>query len=103
MTDAAAQVEQLRKYARLLESMLPAVPSFTAELEGATSVQVERGCVFAVVLRDPSTTAKISPWVDRLIELSSSPDAIARVGVIDRAGHHRPLYRGLLAYAWLQA
>jgi hypothetical protein len=103
MTDAATQVQQFREYARLIESMLPAAPgAFAPELEAATSVQVERGGVFAVALRDPSApTTSLSPWVERLIELSS-PDAIARVAVIDRGGHQRPLYRGLLVYAWLQ-
>jgi hypothetical protein len=101
MTERAAQVEQFRKYSRLIESMLPAAPTFAAELEGATSVQVERGGALAVALRDPSGAAKLSPWVERLIELSSL-DAIARVAVIDRSGHHRPLYRGLLIYAALQ-
>src|SRR5262249_16102318 len=40
--------------------------------------------------------------VDRLIELSTSP-RLAEMAVVDRTGHHRPVYRGLLVCSWLQA
>jgi hypothetical protein len=68
-------------------------------------VQVERGIVFPQVMRDNSTTAPPAPApapVERLIELSNS-DRLGSIAVIDRAGHHRAIYRPLLVYAWLQA
>jgi hypothetical protein len=40
--------------------------------------------------------------VGRLIELSTS-DRLSEINVLDSTGHHRPVYRGLLVYSWLQA
>jgi len=99
MTDTAAAVAELKRYASLIEGMVPADPAFAPTTESATSIQVERGIVLPRVMshaRDPSDV------VERLIEVTSTA-AIDRLAVVDRAGHHRPVYRPLLAYCWLQA
>jgi len=67
--------------------------------EDTTSVQVERGIVYRDAMLDPVTH---TTRTDRLIEIASS-DRLARTVVVDSSGHHRPVYRALLVYAWLQA
>lgn len=98
MSDTAASIADFRRYAALLESMIPAEPAFASTAEGATSIQVERGVVFPRVMKG----AGDGGLVERLIEVTST-GAIERLVVVDRAGHHRPVYRPLLVYCWLQA
>ena len=55
--------------------------------------------VYPQVLDDPKS---VDPAiVERLIELANS-DRLASLAVVDRGGHRRPIYTGLLVYAWLQ-
>jgi hypothetical protein len=88
------------RYASMIRSSLGSAQQFVADGESPTAVQVERGIVFARALLDPH--ADVTSHVNRLVELSTSP-RLATVAVIDRSGHHRPVYRGLLVYSWLQA
>ena len=99
MTDAGDVQGTLQRYAELLRGALPAQPGFQATSESATAVQVERGVVFASVVKDAQAAA-LEP-ARRLIEIASS-DRLASMAVIDRESHHRPVYRPLLVYAWLQ-
>jgi hypothetical protein len=106
MSDSTAIQKELRRYASLIEPMLassmldlPAV--FAPEAEDARSVQVERGIVFPSLLNGHWVSEKAEP-ANRLVELSHLSD-IGDITVVDRRGHHRPVYRGLLVYAWLQA
>jgi hypothetical protein len=92
-------VAEFRRYADLIASMI-ARAQFAPEAESATAVQVERGVIFPRAVLDPSLP-DASP-VERLIELSTSP-RLASIAVVDRSGHHRPVYRALLVYAWLKA
>jgi hypothetical protein len=96
MSDVARTLSEFQRYATLIEPLL-APSSFVATSESATAVQVERGSIFPVVL------AKSPPdlRVERLIELTRA-GGLHRVAVIDAAGHHRPLYRPILAYAFIQ-
>jgi hypothetical protein len=73
---------------------------FAAEAENAMAVQVERGLVFPQTLLEPRAV----DWnaVERLIELSTD-ERLGSIAVVDRSGHHRPVYRALLTYSWLQA
>jgi hypothetical protein len=103
MTDTAATqlVTDFRRYAGLIRSSLANAGAFAPEAESATAVQVERGVVFAQAMIDPRTP-DLGSRVNRLIELSTS-DRLTSMAVVDRSGHHRPVYRGLLVYSWLQA
>src|SRR2546423_5154576 len=87
------------RYAKLIEDLIatPAAPRL--DLEGATSVQVERGIVLTHAVMD-----RVDDFatVDRLIEIARS-ERLATIAVIDAAGHLRPVYRPLLVYAWLSA
>ncbi|MGH7214131.1 MAG: hypothetical protein ACREIT_05150 [Tepidisphaeraceae bacterium] len=100
MDNASAVQDVYRRYTGEVASLVAGGRAFAVEAEDLTCVQVERGSVFARGLVsqqvfEPST-------VERLIELAGSPE-LSRVVVVDRGGHHRPAYRGLLVYAWLQA
>jgi hypothetical protein len=104
MPSTAAQlVSDFTRYANLIEQSLArnnASASLTPESESATAIQVERG----IVLRDAVTNAApATSLTERLILVSTSVDGLAPLAVVDRSGHHRPVYRPLLAYAWLQA
>jgi hypothetical protein len=99
MGDHASFVARMRRYADLVRDLLPRHVAFAPSAESATDVQVERAAVLAgaVIDADPSPA---TAFVDRLIELSTS-DRLPRLTIVDRSGHHRPAYRGLLVYAWL--
>lgn len=99
MSDTATTLADFRRYAALLDSMIPARAAFTATAESATSIQVERGIVLPRVMKGADENAL--GVVERLIELTSS-SAIDRLAVVDASGHHRPVYRPLLVYCWLQ-
>jgi hypothetical protein len=70
--------------------------------ESASAIQLERGTVYASAMIDPSL-ADDPAHVVRLVELARAPDLLPRIAVVDRTGHHRPVYRALLIYSWLQA
>ena len=97
MSDVPSTLTEFQRYASLIEPLI-AAPSFTPGTETATAVQVERGSLFPLVLsRSPPDDR-----VERLIELTRA-GGLHRVAVIDAAGHHRPLYRPMLVYAFIQA
>ena len=89
-----------RRSAQLIASSISSVPQFAPSAETATSVQVERGIVFAHSMNDPKHWQSNS--IERLIDLSTVPN-LARINVVDRHGHTRPVYRPLLTYCWLQS
>src|SRR6476659_7053488 len=98
-------VATFRRYATLIEQALTSTasattpPAFTPTAESATALQIERG----VVRRDALLAAPSSPSLtERLIHVSTV-DRLRPLAIVDRAGHHRPVYRPLLAYAWLAA
>jgi hypothetical protein len=96
MTEA---LSQFRRYADLIAPMI-ARAGFALEAESATAVQVERGVIYPRALLDPLLPDP-SP-IERLIELATSP-RLPSIAVVDRSGHHRPVYRALLVYSWLKA
>src|SRR4051812_10627259 len=100
-TDTHHLLADFRRYAALIEQALTAAMSpATFDAESATAVQVERG----VMLRDAVLgMPPDSSQTEALILLSTSIDQLRPLAVIDRSGHHRPVYRPLLAYAWLQS
>jgi hypothetical protein len=98
MADTVTTLADFRRYAGILDAMIPADAPFAPTLESATSIQIERGVVLARLMKGQHDGG----LVERLIELTST-GAIDRVAVIDGAGHHRTVYRPLLVYCWLQA
>lgn len=96
--DPVPTVAEFRRYAALLDSMIPPEPAFTPTAESATAIQVERGIVLPRVIKGGDDGGV----VERLIEVTSM-SAIDRFAVVDGGGHHRPMYRPLLVYCWLQA
>ena len=91
---------EFRRYESVITAAIaPAPTAFAPEAENAVAVQVERGSVFAHALLMP---AYASSAVERLIELSTSP-RLAAISIVDRSGHHRPVYRALMVYSWLRA
>src|SRR5438105_7428163 len=98
--DPANFLPDFGRYAQIIMHRLASLEPFKPQAESATAVQIERGIVYAQALRDASAL-DIAP-ADRLIELSNSP-RLAQIAVVDRSGNHRPAYRALLVYSWLQA
>ena len=93
--------EAFRRYADLIAVSIPAVIAFAPEVESDTAVQVERGTIFPMSLPGRVDEAALRR-VERLIRLT--PDGVpSTLAVVDRSGHHRPAYRPLLIYAWMQA
>src|SRR5262245_22694792 len=99
MPDSVSPVASFSRYASLIDAA--SSPSqFVPESESATALQVERGTVFCLMQKDAARLP--DERIDRILELSSS-DRIGRIAIVDRTGHHRPIYRALLVYAMLQA
>jgi hypothetical protein len=91
----ANALEEFRRYGNLIGSMLAPVPPFAPTAENSASVQVERGIIFAHSMNNPA-----NPHPE-IVEPLINADC-TRMGVVDRHGHVRPVYRPLLTYAWLQ-
>ena len=75
--------------------------AFTPEVENDSAVQVERGTVFPAALCG-RVDANFGQQVDHLIGLANSGQ-LEEITTVDRAGHSRPAYPGLLVYSWSQA
>src|SRR5688572_25890811 len=97
MSDIPSTLSEFHRYATLIQPLITPA-SFVATSESATAVQVERGSIFPLVLTQSPPDAR----VERLIELTRA-GGLHRVAVIDAAGHHRPLYRPILIYAFIQS
>ncbi|HEY7090605.1 MAG TPA: hypothetical protein VH518_21075 [Tepidisphaeraceae bacterium] len=100
MADASQLITDFRRYADLIRAALGDASVCPTDAESATALQVERGIVYPMALLDPRRTE--FDTAGRLIELSVS-DRLPTMAIVDRSGHHRPVYRGLLVYSWLQA
>src|SRR5687768_14644012 len=100
MPNLADTMTQFRRYASLLEDGLGRGAPFSPHAETATAVQAERGIVFAHSLLLPPRDGQAE--VERLLQISTI-EKVGELVVVDRAGHHRPVYRPLLIYSWLQA
>src|SRR5438876_3947295 len=98
--DPSNFLPEFRRYADMIAARIASMDGFKAEAESATAVQVERGIVYPRAILSASAL-DITP-ADRLLELSNS-SPLAQVAAVDRSGHHRPAYRALLVYCWLQA
>jgi hypothetical protein len=97
---ATSLMNQFNRYAGIITARIANLPAFSAQAESATAVQVERGVLYPLAMLDP-TLIDVSPAA-RLVELSNSP-RLVNIAIVDRSSHHRPAYRALLVYSWLQA
>jgi hypothetical protein len=95
-------LDTFRRYAAIITQTLTAPTDFTPEAETDTAIQVERGDLYAAAVLDPASPPPAN-HIEKLIELARVPDLLHRVAVIDRTGHHRPVYRPVLIYSALQA
>ena len=98
MADAGGIVADFQRYASLIEPMTAAPSPFAPSSEAATAVQAERGSLLSLVVNKTPPDNR----VERLIELTRA-GGLHRVAVIDSAAHHRPLYRPMLVYAFVQS
>lgn len=92
-------IDDSRRYADLALHSIGNLGQFVAETENATAVQVERGTIYPLLLKPPGAA---DDRVHRLIELTRS-ERLSSMAVVDRTGHHRPIYRSMLVYSWLKA
>ena len=95
----------LRRYAGVVAQATGGAAGgpFSPAAESESAVQVERGAVYAAALAGPPDERAAAGHVERLVRLAAAGAVPAEVAVVDAAGHHRPVYRPLLVYAWLQA
>lgn len=93
-----------RGYASLIEGALSKSSGelFNSVSEGETALQVERGAIYTAALLGPPEPSATSSHVERLIRAAAG-GVPPEVPVIDAGGHHRPVYRPLMVYGWLQA
>ena len=86
---------------QLIRSMLSPAPAFAPEAEGPLRIQVERSTFYPIALIDPKGAIddpRLEPVMAAAIESS-----LSSLVVVNRLGHRRPAYRGLLVYSWAQA
>jgi hypothetical protein len=92
-----------RHYADAIAGLIAKSPAddFAPAAEGDMAVQVERGAVYAAALHGPPD-ARSTARVERLIR-GAAGAVPPQVAVVDAGAHHRPVYRPLMVYGWLQA
>jgi hypothetical protein len=91
---------ELRKYVAMIAPLVARSSDFLIKSEGPAAIQVERGTVLPLMLNEVNVEGLSR--VERLIEVTRG-GRLETIAIIDRLGHHRPIYRPLLIYAWLSA
>jgi hypothetical protein len=76
--------------------------AFDPQAESETAVQVERGAVYALALRNKVDANAVAARAEPLVRLAAD-GSLSTAAVVDARGHHRPVYRPLMIYGWLQA
>jgi len=97
---AESPLAEFRKYAAMIAPLVGRGFEFSNTSESATAIQIERGTVLPLMLTDVNVEGLAR--VERLIEVTRG-GRIDTMAIVDRLGHHRPIYRPLLVYAWLSA
>jgi hypothetical protein len=87
---------ELERYKRLIRALMGTRFDFTPETETESSIQVERGTLFPALLvhAEETKSADLLGYIE---------DLQRRGTVVDRVGHSRTAYPGLLVYSWAQA
>lgn len=102
MTMFANNGGEMQRYTELVAGLIARPGAFEKACESERVVQVERGVVFPWAMADVGEArGHVTECVGRGIELAE--EALEGVLVVDRAGHQRAIYRGILVYAWLRA
>lgn len=101
MTDAADPSTAFDRYRSLLRDVLAMPSSFDDDLESNSAIRVERGLMLVDALHS-GWSPTLGDRVDRLLRAPTDSD-LAAIRIIDRAGHRRPAYVGLLVYCWALA
>jgi len=91
--------DDLGRYEQLVRSAMGPATAFKAEAETDAAIQVERGTVFPRALLH-ARVGELSQLVDRLAATNTD---LMQATVVDRSGHARATYPGLLIYCWAQA
>jgi len=92
-------VSDFLKYRGLVQSLLRPEP-FAAAAEGNHAIQIERGGIYSQVMLRRETPDPAA--INRVLEIGKQGDLSSFV-VVDRTGHHRPVYSALMVYACLQS
>ncbi len=95
MTTRASEID---RYIHLISRLIAPSMPFVPEIETDTLVQIERATLFPLL----SIGRAAANDFQRMNQLASRPVPGANE-VLDRLGHRRPAYRGLLVYSWLRA
>jgi hypothetical protein len=99
MMDVQNFLTDLRRYRQMLsEQFCPPEESqsFVGE-ERAGALRIEYGEMLAAAVCNPSRAVAAEPLI-----AAAASSSFARMAVVDSAGHHRPVYRALLAYSFIQ-
>jgi hypothetical protein len=97
---AESPLAEFRKYAGMISGLLKRPIVFSTTSESATAISVERGTVLPLMLAE--VTPEGLSRVGRLIDVTRG-GGLDTIAIVDGLGHHRPIYRPLLIYAWLSA
>ncbi len=97
---ADSPLAEFRRYAGMIAPMLARPFEFSVTPEDDWAIQVERGTVLPLMLSEMNLEGLAR--VERLIEITRG-GRLDTIAIVDRLGHHRPIYRPLLIYAWLSA
>ena len=103
MADAHGVGEGFRRYAELIGGTVAPVKAFIPEAESATAMQVERGELLVMAVKGERDDEAVASRVERLLAHTRSGGRLNEVAVVDRRGHHRPVYRAILIYSFLQS
>src|SRR5260221_299427 len=63
MSDADSTLAEFRRYAGMISAAMKGPISLDASVEGTAAVQIERGLLFATIVRDGPATVR-DAWVD---------------------------------------
>lgn len=91
--------DDIARYKQLLRAAMAGSAPFAPEAESDSRLQVERGTVLPMILHGASP-AELN---DVLAPALAAAAGAEHITVVDRAGHTRPAYAGLLVYGWAQA
>jgi hypothetical protein len=96
------QVDYQRYSNLIAHEIKPTHRAFVPRAESDTALQVERATVYPDALLRPDRLDDILSAVERPIRIVAEGNLPA-LAVVDQSGQHRPVYRPLLIYGWLQA
>ena len=97
---ADSPMAEFRKYAGMIQPLLERDLPVSGKFGGSAAIQVGRGTVLPLMLNEVNVEGLSR--VERLIQVTRET-RLDTVAIVDGMGHHRPIYRPILVYAWLSA